>query len=593
MIGDGSTAALVGIDGTLSWMCVPRFDAPPVFASLLDRERGGHFSVTLRDVREARQYYENDTAVLVTELRGDAGTIRITDALVFRSGVNLSEDMPAGRSELVRQVEVLDGTPSVRIEIAPFGGAETRERSGGLYLRLRERSDIELQLWSNQPLQGTHAAYDLSPGQRLELILSWGTFRHRIRPPSAGELLDQTRRRWHDWLRQYHYDGPQEALVRRSAITLKLLDYFENGALIAAPTTSLPEAIGGVRNWDYRYTWIRDAAFSVYAFRNIGMSTEAEAFLAWVLDVAEHQERPHVMYTVLGEPIPVERTEYRLRGYRDSAPVRFGNGAFEQVQHDLYGEILDCAWQWARDGENLDSWLWRRLASYVEGARRAWRTPDAGIWEVRSPGRVFTYSAALCQVALDRGVLLAERFDLPGDIDGWKRESGLIRQAIADNAWNDNIGALTQQFGGHELDASVLALPMRKVIDANHPRMIATTNAIAERLNAGNGLLYRYHPDKAPDGLPGDEGAFLLCSFWMVENLAMQGRVEEATVLYDDLCGRANHVGLLAEEIDPTTGDFLGNFPQAFSHVGVIAGGNAIRRATRAARLRGGTGGTG
>lgn len=578
LIGDGATAALVGRDGSIPWMCLPRFDSPPVFAALLDHKQGGRFSVYPEGVTESHQYYERDTAVLVTELRCATGMVRITDACILRGGVRLSEDMPAGRNELARFVEVIQGTVRLHVHFEPHGEYDVRNRGGGLYFALRDRPELDLQLWSNHALPGARTSHDLSAGDTLELVLSWSRFKHRIRPASTRVLLEQTRQRWRQWLEAFTYDGPQYDLVRRSAITLKLLDYFENGALIAAPTASLPEAVGGVRNWDYRYTWIRDAAFSVYAMGHIGMKNEAEDFLAWVLDVAEHQERPDVMYTVCGGPVPTEWEVPGLRGYRHSGPVRFGNGAADQMQHDVFGEILDCAFQWARHGEVLDEWLWRRMHSFVEGARASWDTPDQGIWEVRSPGRVFTYSAGMCQVALDRGAFLAERFSLPGDVAGWRRDASMIRDAILEEAWNPEVNAITQQFGGKQLDASILSLPLRKVLRADHPRMVATTNAIMRRLDAGKGLLYRYLPEEAPDGLPGDEGAFLLCSFWLVDNLAEQGRVEEASDLYDSLCARANHVGLLSEEVDPVSGDFLGNFPQAFSHVGVIASGYKLGR---------------
>jgi GH15 family glucan-1,4-alpha-glucosidase len=261
--------------------------------------------------------------------------------------------------------------------------------------------------------------------------------------------------------------------------------------------------------------------------------------------------------------------------------VRWGNGAAEQLQHDVYGEILDCAYQWASRGGAIDEPLWARLQGLIEAARREWRRPDHGIWEVRTEGRLFTYSAALCQVALDRGARLAERFGLPGDIDGWRAEAERIRQAILAETWDAEVNSLTEHLGGGGLDASLLALPLRRVIPADHPRMVATTAAIRERLGAGHGLLYRYLPDESPDGLPGHEGAFLLCSFWLVDNLAKQGQLDEAMDLFDALCARANPLGLLPEQIDPDSGAFLGNYPQAFSHVGLISSGINLARLTR------------
>jgi GH15 family glucan-1,4-alpha-glucosidase len=378
----------------------------------------------------------------------------------------------------------------------------------------------------------------------------------------------------------FHYDGPQAPLVRRAALTLKLCDHWSNGALVAAPTSSLPAPIGGVRNWDYRYTWIRDASFSVYALRRIGFDHEAEAFLGWVLDTFEHGSVPKIMYTLDGGRVPDERVDPELEGYRRSPPVRWGNGAVDQLQHDVYGEVLDCAYQWARGGGRLDAHLWSRLASLTDLAADAWRLPDQGLWEVRSEGRVFTYSAALCQVALDRAARLAEHLGLPGPVAQWRRAAEELRQTVLEGAWDERAGTLTEHIGGAEggLDASLLALPLRRVVPAEHPRMVATTAAVAERLSAGDGLLYRYLHDDSPDGIPGDEGAFVLCSFWLVENLAHQGALDGAAELYASLCDRASSVGLLPEQIDPTTGEFSGNFPQAFSHIGVISAGVTLGR---------------
>ena len=576
LIGDGTTAALVGRDGAIAWLCLPRFDSPPVFCQLLDHTRGGAFVIAPEGLQESRQSYDGESGILVTEMRSATGVIRVTDALTFPSGTDLLQDAPAGCGELLRLVQVVDGSVRVRIDIAPRGPVDAQRSDDGLRLHCPERAEFTLCVSSTMPLDGLQTVRELRAGAQCAVALRWDP--KRFPHPPSEEAMRATRDTWDRWGQHLAYDGPQPALVRRSAITLKLLDYAQNGAIVAAPTSSLPEAIGGVRNWDYRYAWIRDAAFSVYALRRVGLVREAESFLRWALHAAEHHERPCVLYNLDGQQPPPEREDSALAGYRDSRPVRWGNAAADQRQHDVYGEILDCAYQWSTRGGAIDPALWTRLHGLIEGARAEWRQPDHGIWEVRTAGHVFTYSAALCQVALDRGVRLAERFHLPGDVTGWRTAAKAIRNAIITESWSDELRAFTEHLGGGRLDASLLSLPLRRVVPAEHPRMVATTAAITAHLGAGKGLLYRYLPDESPDGVPGHEGAFLLCSFWLVDNLARQGRVDEALELYNSLCGRASPLGLLPEQIDPSTGAFLGNYPQAFSHVGVISSGVTLTR---------------
>src|SRR5215469_3492311 len=582
LIGDGATVALVGRDGSIPWMCVPRFDADPLFCGLLDQAGGGHFSIVPEDLIEARQAYQSDTAVLMTDLRSTTGTVRITDALAVRSGADFTDDAPMDRRELVRSATVLAGHVRLRVDVEPRGGAHARPALGGLEVQAARRPELRLHLRSNRPLGGLHTVHDLAAGDRLDLVLSWGrSMRHHTF--DAAELLAGTADAWRRWMTHFSYAGPQEPLVRRAAITLKLCDHWVNGSLVAAPTSSLPAPVGGVRNWDYRYTWVRDAAYTVFALRRIGFGTEADAFLGWVLDAFEQSRQPRIMYDLDGSPVPDEREDPELEGYRRSSPVRWGNGAADQRQHDVYGEILDCADQWARSGGQLEPSLWAALAQLADMAGEAWRHPDQGIWEVRSEGRVFTYSAAMCQVALDRAAAIGERLDLPGPIPAWRSAADKLRQTILDQSWDEDAQTLSEHLdGGGSLDASLLALPLRRVLPAGHPRMVATAAAIAERLSAGDGLLYRYLHRDSPDGIAGDEGAFLLCSFWLVDNLAMQGRLDEAGELYASLCARASPLGLLSEQIDPSTGAFIGNFPQAFSHIGIIASGVTLARSAGA-----------
>ncbi|WP_153811894.1 glycoside hydrolase family 15 protein [Streptomyces sp. SUK 48] len=582
LIGDGTTAALVGLDGSIPWMCLPGFDSDAVFCGLLDHARGGHFTVAPEDLVEARQHYRPDTGVLVTELRSRTGLVRLTDALALRAGADLTEDMPAGRAELVRSAVVLDGQVRLRAELEPRGGGQAQALFSGLEVRPHRQPHLRLHLRANRPLTGLRGTHELRQGERLDLVLSWGRF-HRHHRFDTDAMLKSTADAWHRWMRHCDYAGPQAALVRRAALTLKMCDDWASGSLVAAPTSSLPAPIGGIRNWDYRYTWIRDAAYAVFALRRIGFDGEADSFLGWVLDAFEHSRQPRIMYTLQGTAVPDEVTDGELAGYRGSAPVRWGNGATDQRQHDVYGEILDCADQWLLSGGEIQPALWAGLAGLADAAERAWHHPDQGIWEVRSEGRAFTYSAGMCQVALDRAVRIGERHGLPGRIERWRAAAEKVRRVILEESWDEKSRTLSAHLsGGGVLDASLLALPLREVVPADHPRMVATAQAVAQRLSAGGGLLYRYLHDEAPDGLAGDEGAFVLCSFWLVDNLVGQGRLEEAGELYASLCARASTVGLLSEQIHPTTGEFMGNFPQAFSHIGVIASGVNLQRARAA-----------
>lgn len=576
LVGDGTAAALVCRDGSIPWLCAPRFDSAPVFCALLDRRVGGAFRVAPEGAAEARQRYELDTGVVVTEIRGAAGTVRVTDLLALRDGVDLSAQRPAGRGELVRIVEGLAGRVRVRVDVAPRGASGHALRDGAVEWR---RGDLVLRLRADRPLDGPRAVVQMGAGDRLELVLGWTDAAPPADVTGAARSLDATVAAWRRWVQNMTYEGPYGAAVRRSAITLKMLDHIPNGSMVAAPTSSLPEAVGGPRNWDYRYAWIRDVAFAVYALRGIGLTSTSRAFLGWALDAVARDGRPRVMYDLDGHAVPSEVIDEELEGYRGSAPVRWGNGAGTQVQHDVYGEILDCAWHWHATGEVMEDELWHLVSRLVEAARGAWGVPDNGIWEVRTSTRPFTYSAAMCQVALDRGVRIAEQRGLPADTAAWRADADRIVAAILERAWDEDLGALTEHLGGGALDASLLALPLRRVIPAHHPRMVATTRAIVDRLGVGEGLVHRYLPRESPDGLPGEEGAFLLCSFWLVDNLIGQRRTDEAARLFESLVARGGPLGLLPEQIDPADGSFLGNHPQAFSHVGLISSAVNLARA--------------
>ena len=583
LIGDGETVALVGRDGSVAWLCVPRLDSPPLFCSILDHDRGGSFRVAPDPLVASRQRYVPGTGVLVTEMQTSGGMVRVTDCLTLRSGADLAEDTPSARGEMLRCVEVLEGDVEVTVEVEPRGGADFEPTDEGLSILPKRRPELTLQLQTSVPLARTKERLQLRAGDHFDLVMRWGGVQRRRHMRELHGVLDGTMEAWRRWADCIRYEGPHQSAVHRSALTLKMLDYLGSGAIVAAATSSLPEQIGGTRNWDYRYAWVRDAAFSVYAFRRVGLDREAWDFLGWVLDAVDRAGTAQVLYTVDGHRPAIETVDEELEGYRASAPVRWGNGAAAQRQHDAYGEIIDAAYQWAARGGKLDR-VWPRLHGLIEEARERWKQPDHGIWEVRTTGRVFTYSAAMCHVALDRGARLVDRFGFEGDAEAWRAEATKIRDAILNESWDEERQSLTENLGVGGLDASLLALPLRRVIPAQHPRMVATVEAVTRRLGAGEGLLYRYLPEESPDGLPGHEGAFLLCSFWLVDNLVYQGRLAEANELFDSLCRRASPLGLLPEEIDPGSGAFLGNFPQAFSHVGLISSGINLARAEKEKR---------
>lgn len=465
LIGDGSTAGLIGADGSVGWLCIPDFDSDPLLCGILDTERGGVFRLSPDDPVAARQFYLPDTGVLITELQSNAGVLQCVDALALLEGADLHASAPSARGQLVRSLRVTEGEFSLALALEPRGGAQTERQQDSVLIRPRQQPDLKLSLCSSRGIAEWPPRWTLEEGERLSLLLDWSG-KDSPEDDDPEELLEHTWRTWLAWARAIRFEGSQRKLVRRSIVTLRLLDYSPNGALVAAPTSSLPEVIGGVRNWDYRYAWIRDAAFSVYALHRVGLVHEADEFLGWVLHSIKQEEHPRVVYTIRGEPLPPERIDQDLRGYRGSSPVRWGNAAADQWQHDVYGEVLDCAFQLADHGNSIGQDVWPSLLQSIEGARREWQTRDHGIWEVRSAGAPFTYSAAMCHVALDRGARLARQFSLSGDTRGWELEASRIRDTILEEAWNPEIGAIAAEFHGKALDASLLSLPLRRVIPA-------------------------------------------------------------------------------------------------------------------------------
>ena len=580
-VGDGRTVALVGRDGSVDWCCMPDIDSPAVLCRILDRDRGGWFRVAPQEALSSMRSYVGDTNVLATEFTTPTGRVRVTDFMPITNG---AAEAPA----IVRVVDGVDGTVDVEVALRPTfdyargqstirltpGGAEANGQGGSVVLRAPVRLDAD-----GGCVTGVRR---VGAGERFSVVLAWGDGTGYAAAGDTDALLRQTLAYWEDWSTRCTYDGPYTALVRRSALVLKLLAFAPTGAVVAAPTASLPEDVGGERNWDYRYTWLRDASLILFALQAIGYHDEADAFFGWLQDLCiKCRGDLRIMYTVNGgEDLP-EQVLGHLDGYRGSKPVRVGNAAATQTQLDIYGAVLDAAHLHLDAGHGrLDPQMWEVLRKVADLAAARWAEPDEGIWEVRGPARHFLYSKLLCWVALDRAVHLATEYDLPGNTRRWQTVRDEIRHAVLDRGYDQTLGAFTQSFGDPTLDASALVVPLVGLLPPDDPRVRSTVDAVQRRLTS-HGLVYRYRPGEARDGLAGEEATFALCSFWLVDNLALAGRVDEARELFERVTAYANDVGLLAEEIDPSTGQLLGNYPQGFTHLGLIRSALAIAEAER------------
>ena len=596
LIGDGISAALVGRDGSIDWACFPRFDSPAVFARILDAVEGGHWQIAPADAFTAERRYREDTNVLATTFTTATGAVELLDFMPpqYQGG----NAMLLGECAIVRIARGLAGAVELRCDFAPrfdYARPAARARTPwrtqpGVGARVAHGGRESLTLHTAVPLTVDDAAdtatgrCPLREGEEATFLLTYRSrtalLWHSDIAAMARRHLDQTTEYWRGWIGRCVYHGPYAAMVRRAALTLKLLDYAPTGAIVAAPTTSLPEHIGGARNWDYRYSWLRDTAFTLYALFGLGYGDEGEIFLDWVMDAAYGDPAAlQVLYSVTGEDRIEEGELAHLAGYRGSRPVRIGNAAYGQRQLDIYGEVLDCAFLFHKHGGVIAEELWAFLRAVVEHVCRVWTEPDQGIWEVRSGPSHFVYSKALCWVAVDRGITLARRCNLPADLERWQRVGDAIREELLREGYNAEVGAFTQAYGRPDLDAAALALPLRKVLPATDPRMAATIDRVAAGLGR-DGLLHRYAVDHVDDGVGGGEGFFLMCSFWLVECYALLGRVDEARALFERLLGHANGVGLYAEELDPDSGQHLGNFPQAFTHVALINAALSLARAS-------------
>jgi GH15 family glucan-1,4-alpha-glucosidase len=579
-IGDGRTVALIARDGWIDWLCLPDLNSPSVLGALIDAQRGGRFVVEPEVPFEASRRYVPETNVLETTFTTSVGRVRLTDAMTLPAG-GLSP-----YRELVRRIEGLAGTVPLRWRIEPrfgYGAANTRiERRNGIPVAVSGCDALAICCWeAGEPEYGEQAIggrLSLGEGEASLLVLSAAHQEPLVLPArqEAESRLRSTARSWREWASAREYGGPWREAVIRSALALKLLVYAPSGAIAAAATTSLPEEVGGERNWDYRFSWPRDAAFTLQALLALGCAPEARAFFSWILHASQlTHPRLQVLYLLDGRAEAEERS-LPVAGYRGSRPVRVGNGAADQTQLDVYGELLEAASRFACSTGELDRDHGRRLAEIADFVCKTWEQPDAGIWETRSEPAHFIQSKMMCAIALTRACELAERGLLPSKHNKrWRYEQERIREFVETRGYSESKQSYVRSIGDEEVDASLLLAVLAGYDRPRAPRLLATVEATRRDLSRGP-LVHRYLGE---DGLPGKDGAFLACSFWLAEAYARQGRLDEAATLMDELVPLANDVGLLAEEIDPSTCEFLGNFPQGLSHLALINAAVAIEEA--------------
>lgn len=576
LVGDLQTAALVSTDGTVDWFCCPRFDSPSVFASLLDHRKGGRFAITAVGECVTKQMYLPDSAVLVTRYLSEGGVAELVDFMPIEHPGTVTN-----RHRLVRAIRGVRGTVEFDVRIEPrfdYGRQSHRTEVSGTSARF-ETNELTLDLTSTWPLVhhggDARAHFTVEEGQLGGMVLESGNEGHPtvFGGGEVAQLLDDTMNFWRRWVGRGIYRGRWREAVYRSAITLKLMTYAPTGALVAAPTAGLPEQVGGERNWDYRYTWIRDGSFSVYALLGLGFVDEAVEFAAWLRDRVEERRKDgatplNIMYRVDGSSDLDEFTLDHLEGYQGSAPVRIGNGAADQLQLDIYGEAMDSIFFAEHGPFGVGDAGWADIVGMLDWLCDNWDQPDEGIWETRGGRRPFVYGRLMSWVALDRAIRMATARGRPADLARWIGERDRVYQAIMERGWNDDLKAFVQVEGSDVLDASLLLMPVVGFVVPNDPKWLSTLDAM-DRTLVSDSLVYRYDPKASPDGLGGSEGTFSLCTFWYVEALARSGRLQDARLTFEKMLTYANHLGLFAEEIG-ATGDQLGNFPQAFTHLALI-----------------------
>ena len=575
LIGDLHTAALVGLNGSIDWCCFPYFDSPSVFASILDATRGGSFQISPAVPHTAEQRYSPSTNVLITTFSLDlGGVVELTDFMPITSSGHRG-DFP----EIHRRVRCTRGEAEVIVRFAPrfdYGGSMIKLQPRWHGVLATDAQDDVLTLagprdiWWRFDGGVAVAALKLLEGEEAWFVARYDDdeVRH-IDHYQSDAKLKETTAFWDAWTAKIQYTGRYRAVVERSALALKLMCFQPTGAIVAAPTTSLPEEIGGIRNWDYRYSWLRDSAFVLYSLNILGHFEEADRFMRFLKRVCRKTDDTHlqIMYGIDGRRHLTERVVDQLEGYRRSAPVRVGNGAYDQLQLDVYGEVLETAYLWSRRHEVTEG-TWLTLQRLVDWVADNWRRPDSGIWEVRAGLQHYVFSKVMCWVALDRGIRLARRYGLPADLTRWQAERAAVHAEVMEKGWSEAKQSFVQYYGTEALDASNLVIPMVNFLPSDHPRVRGTVAATLRELTSEDQeLVYRYRNE---DGLPGEEGVFSICTFWLAEALALSGDIERAERIFQRMLRHANHVGLYSEELNPTTGEFLGNHPQAFTHIALI-----------------------
>ncbi len=578
IIGDLNTIALIGLNGSIDFMCFPNFDSPSIFAALLDAEKGGSFQISpVFKEMKTKQLYLPDTNVLLTRFLSSEGVGEITDFMPV-------EELYNGK-ELIRRVTTVRGEVAYEMKCMPrFNYAQSNHSvevisENEVILTSDEKIPKVLRLKSSVPLKVVDgdiiAHFTLAATQTADFLLEHidkESTKERDFTTFITESLFETVNYWKDWITQSTYNGRWLEIVHRSALVLKLLSSYNYGSIIAAATFSLPEAIGGKRNFDYRFTWIRDASFSVYALIRLGYTKEAGAFMKWVEKLCEDmgdQSRLGIMYGIDGHLQLEEKILEHLEGYRQSRPVRIGNDAYGQLQLDIYGELLDSVYLYNKYGEPISYDFWKNLEKQIDWLTENWNQPDEGIWEVRGGRKHFLYSRLLCWVAFDRAIKIAEARSFPLN-SRWQVERDTIFNTIFEDYWDEKIGAFLQYPGAPTVDASTLLMPLVRFISPKDPRWLSTLKRIEQEL-VSDSLVYRYRPDlAAPDGFVGHEGTFSMCTFWYVECLSRSGQLEKARFYFEKMLGYANHLGLYSEQLGKQ-GEHLGNFPQAFTHLGLIS----------------------